>query len=69
MRILLMFVVLATAWAPALAVGQEFAGRDKLRAHSHEFRREVITEAPFVRPTALFDGDRISILNNGSASP
>ncbi|MGH9202249.1 MAG: hypothetical protein ACRD2A_13555 [Vicinamibacterales bacterium] len=24
------------------AAAQEFAGREKLRAHSHEFRREVI---------------------------
>jgi len=55
MRIQLMFIVLATVWAPALAAGQEFAGRDKLRAHSQEFRREVITVVPGVHVAVGFD--------------
>ena len=55
MRIQLMFVVLAAVWAPALASAQEFAGRDKLRAHSQEFRREVITVVPGVHVAVGFD--------------
>jgi alkyl sulfatase BDS1-like metallo-beta-lactamase superfamily hydrolase len=37
---LAMLVVLIAVWGTAAA--QEFAGREKLRAHSEEFRREVI---------------------------
>jgi alkyl sulfatase BDS1-like metallo-beta-lactamase superfamily hydrolase len=55
MRIQLMFVLLAILWAPTLAAGQEFAGREKLRAHSQEFRREVITVVPGVHVAVGFD--------------
>ncbi len=50
-------VLLALAMLPAVktAAAQEFAGRDKLRAHSQEFTREVITVAPGVHVAVGFD--------------
>jgi alkyl sulfatase BDS1-like metallo-beta-lactamase superfamily hydrolase len=59
------------------AGGQEFAGREKLRAHSHEFRREVIpvTEGVYVAVgysasnVILIQGDSGSIIVDTASNP
>ena len=42
-------------WPAATATAQEFAGRDKLRAHSAEFRQEVIKVTEGVHVAVGFD--------------
>ncbi len=52
LSILLLLVMISV---PALAAGQEFAGREKLRAHSGEFRKEVIRVVDGVYVAVGFD--------------
>src|SRR5689334_5740227 len=54
----------ATGGAPA----QEFAGREKLRAHSNEFRREVVhvTEGVYVA-VGFSDANSVLIEGDGGA--
>jgi alkyl sulfatase BDS1-like metallo-beta-lactamase superfamily hydrolase len=48
--------------AGATATAQEFAGRDKLRAHSAEFRQEVITVTEGVHVAVGFDASNAILL-------
>ena len=48
-------VMMAALLAGATAMAQEFAGRDKLRAHSAEFRQEVIKVTEGVHVAVGFD--------------
>jgi alkyl sulfatase BDS1-like metallo-beta-lactamase superfamily hydrolase len=60
-----------------MAVGQDFAGREKLRAHSNEFRREVIrvTDGVYVAVgysasnVILIEGDTGSIIVDTASNP
>ena len=84
----MIFVNLPVQYAAALAVvmlvalcgtavGQAFAGREKLRAHSHEFRKEVIrvTDGVYVAVgysasnVILIQGDSGSIIVDTSTDP
>jgi alkyl sulfatase BDS1-like metallo-beta-lactamase superfamily hydrolase len=63
--------------AGGTAAGQEFAGREKLRAHSHEFRKEVVkvTEGVYVAVgnsasnVTLIQGDSGSIVVDTASNP
>ena len=67
---LAVLLLLATGGSPA---AQEFAGREKLRAHSNEFRKDINAgtglqfgrrQAPtgYLPPTRTFRGERLEIM-------
>src|SRR5215813_15155522 len=69
----MIFVTLPVPYAAALAVvmltalcgtaaGQAFAGREKLRAHSHEFRQEVIRVTDGVYVAVGYSASNVTLI-------
>ena len=52
----------------AAADGQEFAGREKLRAHSHEFRTEVIRVTDGVYVAVGYSASNVMLIQGDSGS-
>jgi glyoxylase-like metal-dependent hydrolase (beta-lactamase superfamily II) len=50
------------------AAGQEFAGREKLRAHSNEFRREVIGVTDGVYVAVSYSASNVTLIHGDSGS-
>ncbi|MGE0361672.1 MAG: alkyl sulfatase dimerization domain-containing protein [Vicinamibacterales bacterium] len=53
---------------PAIALGQEFSGREKLRAHSTEFRREVIRVASSVYVAVGYAASNVVLVQGADGS-
>jgi alkyl sulfatase BDS1-like metallo-beta-lactamase superfamily hydrolase len=51
-----------------IAEGQEFAGREKLRAHSDEFRKEVITVTDGVYVAVGYSASNVTLIQGDSGS-
>jgi Metallo-beta-lactamase superfamily len=52
----------------ATAAGQEFAGREKLRAHSNEFRKEVVRVTDGMYVAVGYSASNVTLIQDDSGS-